>query len=72
MPAGGQRLPFGEGSVVPEGTILAFNPYIINRNRDAWGATTSTSSNPSGVAARGWGERASVCAAAAGHERRPT
>ncbi|KAK3297423.1 cytochrome P450 [Chaetomium fimeti] len=46
VPAGGQRLPVpsqqhGPGSSetsVPQGTILAFNPYIINRNRGVWGA----------------------------------
>ncbi|KAK4096569.1 cytochrome P450, partial [Parathielavia hyrcaniae] len=47
VPAGGQRLPSQHGpgsssldsySSVPQGTILAFNPYIINRNRGVWGA----------------------------------
>jgi cytochrome P450 len=41
VPAGGQRLrshPEGSpDSSVPQGTILAFNPYIINRNREVWG-----------------------------------
>jgi len=40
VPAGGQRLSSEKGhqdSTVPEGTILAFNPWIINRNRQVWG-----------------------------------
>lgn len=38
VPAGGQRLAFkgGERSV-PEGSVLAFNPWIINRNQGVWG-----------------------------------
>jgi len=35
VPAGGQKLL--DGSFVPENTILAFNAYVINRNRDVWG-----------------------------------
>ncbi|GAB1319663.1 hypothetical protein MFIFM68171_09873 [Madurella fahalii] len=41
VPAGGQRLSSKgqvHDSTVPEGTILAFNPWIINRNRDVWGS----------------------------------
>ena len=42
VPAGGQRLRSRAGgspdSAVPQGTILALNPYIINRNREVWGA----------------------------------
>lgn len=45
VPAGGQRLsspttnhhPLARESVVPQGTILAFNPWIINRNESIWG-----------------------------------
>ncbi|KAK3356708.1 cytochrome P450 [Lasiosphaeria hispida] len=39
VPAGGQRLasPSSASSHLPAGTVLAFNPFIICRNRDVWG-----------------------------------
>lgn len=36
VPSGGQSLP--DGSVVPENTILAFNPWVICRDKNAFGA----------------------------------
>ncbi|KAK0717508.1 cytochrome protein [Lasiosphaeria miniovina] len=35
VPAGGVRLR--DGSFVPEGAILGFNPYVLGRNREVWG-----------------------------------
>ncbi|KAM7187535.1 Cytochrome P450 [Rhypophila sp. PSN 637] len=35
VPAGGVSLP--DGSFVPEGCILAFNAYVLGRNREVWG-----------------------------------
>jgi cytochrome P450 len=37
VPPGGQRLPCAGNRVVPQGTILAFNPWIINRNKSVFG-----------------------------------
>ncbi|KAK1759126.1 cytochrome P450 [Echria macrotheca] len=41
VPAGGQRLAsastHGKAGIVPEGSVLAFNPYILNRNKEIWG-----------------------------------
>lgn len=35
VPAGGQRL--ADGGVVPENSILSFNPYILCRSKEVWG-----------------------------------
>lgn len=35
VPKGGVHLP--DGSFVPEGVALGFNPYVIHRNKEIWG-----------------------------------
>ncbi len=35
VPKGGLDLP--DGSFIPEGVAVGFNPYIIHRNKDIWG-----------------------------------
>ncbi|KAK3323012.1 cytochrome P450 [Apodospora peruviana] len=36
VPSGGQRLP--DGSFVPENCVVAFNPYVLGRNREVFGS----------------------------------